>query len=131
VIASVPVIDAEDGTDFVFSLNGRQPLKGWSKYKERLDDAMRKALQERGVAFRPWRHRDLRRTAKTLMKQAGVSRDISERCLAHVIRGVEGVYDRYDYLREKREAFDRLAALVERIVYPPEGNVVALPRTRA
>jgi hypothetical protein len=41
-----------------------------------------------------------------------------------VIGGVEGVYDRYDYLREKREAFDRLAALVQRIVNPPAGNVV-------
>jgi hypothetical protein len=39
--------------------------------------------------------------------------------LAHVLRGVEGVYNRYDYLREKREAFDRLAALVQRIVHPP------------
>jgi hypothetical protein len=65
-----------------------------------------------------------RRTAKVLMKRAGVSTDISERCLAHVIGGVRAVYDRYDYLREKRDAFDRLAALVERIVHPPTGNVV-------
>jgi hypothetical protein len=42
--------------------------------------------------------------------RTGVTRDISERCLAHVIGGVEGTYDRYDYLREKREAFDRLRA---------------------
>ena len=48
----------------------------------------------------------------------GVSRDISEHYLAHMIRGVEGTYDRYDYLAEKREAFDRLAALVQRIVDP-------------
>src|SRR6185437_1711950 len=29
----------------------------------------------------------------TLMKRAWIGRDISERCLAHVIAGVEGVYD--------------------------------------
>ena len=40
-------------------------------------------------------------------------------------------YDRYEYLRKKREAFDRLAALVERVVNPPEGsNVVPIPVRR-
>jgi hypothetical protein len=36
--------------------------------------------------------------------------------LAHVIKGVEGVYDRYQYLPEKRDALDRLAALVDQIL---------------
>jgi hypothetical protein len=58
------------------------------------------------------------------MKRAGVSRDICERCLAHMIGGVEGTYDRYDYLRERREAFDRLAVRVERIVNPPSSDNV-------
>ena len=40
VIASVPEVDAQDGKDFVFSLNGREPIKGWSKFKKRLDAAM-------------------------------------------------------------------------------------------
>jgi hypothetical protein len=115
----------------IFSLNGREPIQAWSKFKARLDAAMTKALREQGIEFRPWQPRDLRRTGKTLMKRAGVSRDISERCLAHVIRGVEGVYDRYDYLREKREAFDKLAALVERIVNPPTGNVLHMRREAA
>jgi hypothetical protein len=39
--------------------------------------------------LKPWHHRDLRRTAKVLMMRAGVSREISERCLAHEIAGVE------------------------------------------
>jgi hypothetical protein len=130
VINSVPVVDAANGSDYVFSLNGREPIQGWSKLKDRLDTAMRATLQEQGIEFRDWQARDLRRTAKTLMMRAGVSRDISERCLAHVIGGVEGVYDRYEYLREKREAFDRLASLVQRIVQPLEGNVVPLPVRR-
>jgi hypothetical protein len=131
VIASIPRIDADGGIDYVFSLNGREPIKGWSKYKARLDAAMAEPLRRQGIEFRPWQQRDLRRTAKTLMTRAGVSTDISERCLGHVIGGVRGVHDRYDYLREKRDAFDRLAALVERIVHPPGNNVVALPGGRA
>jgi hypothetical protein len=63
------------------------------------------------------------------MMRAGVSREISERCLAHEIAGVEGIYDRYGYLREKQDPFARLASLVERIVNPPaEGKVVPLRR---
>ena len=134
VIAGVPVIDADTARDWVFSLNGSNPINGWSKLKRRLDTLMLETLRgdatECGsdsdpVELKPWQHRDLRRTAKTLMKRAGISRDISERCLAHVIPGVEGVYDRYDYLVEKRDAFDRLAALIQRIIDPP-ANVVPI-----
>jgi integrase len=67
----------------------------------------------------PWTLHDLRRTAKSLMARAGVSWHISERTLGHVIKGVEGVYDRYDYDAEKADALNRLAALIETIVAEP------------
>jgi hypothetical protein len=38
------------------------------------------------------------------MQRAGVRPAISERVLAHAIKGVEGVYDRYGYLPEKLDA---------------------------
>lgn len=63
-----------------------------------------------------WRHHDLRRTAKTLMIGSGVRPDISERVLGHEINGVEGVYDRWDYRAEKREALEKLAMTVQKIV---------------
>jgi integrase len=74
---------------------------------------------------------DLRRTAKTLMARAGVRPDISERVLGHTIKGVEGTYDWHHYHDEKADALRKLAALVERIVNPPEGNVVALHEAAA
>ncbi len=49
-----------------------------------------------------------------------------ERALAQRITGVEGVYDRHDYLRETRDALAKLAALVERIVHPTD-NVITVP----
>ena len=52
------------------------------------------------------------------MSRARVNKDIAERCLAHAIGGVSGVYDRYAYLEEKRQAFDALAAEVAGIVGP-------------
>ncbi len=39
-----------------------------------------------------------------------------ERVLAHVIPGVEGTYDRYEYLPQKRDALEKLAALVDQIL---------------
>ena len=76
--------------------------------------------------FKPWVIHDLRRTARSLMSQAGVRPDIAERVLGHAIAGVEGVYDRHHYNDEKSDALNRLAALMERIINPPADNVVAL-----
>ena len=49
------------------------------------------------------------------MVRAGVRPDISERVLGHVIAGVEGTYDRHSYADEKRDALERLAAMIERV----------------
>jgi integrase len=68
---------------------------------------------------------DLSRTARSLMSRAGVASDHAERCLGHVIGGVRGVYDRHAFSREKREAFEALAAQIERILNPAD-NVMGL-----
>ncbi len=46
------------------------------------------------------------------------------------IAGVEGVYDRHSYLEEKREALERLAAMVELILNPALANVVPFDERR-
>ena len=48
-----------------------------------------------------------------------VSPDVAERCLGHTITGVRGVYDRFEYADQKRDALEALAQIVERIVRPP------------
>jgi hypothetical protein len=82
---------------------------------------LRKQAKEAGqdpekVALDPWQVRDLRRTERTLMSRARIDTEISERALGHVMTQVRGTYDRYKYLAEKRDAFERLASLIERIV---------------
>ena len=66
---------------------------------------------------------DLRRTARTLLSRAGISADIGERCLGHVIGGVRRHYDLHEYETEKRAAFEALAALIGRIAHPPTEGV--------
>jgi integrase len=75
------------------------------------------------VKIEPWVIHDLRRTAKSLMARAGVLPHISERVLGHVIKGVEGIYDRHEYKDEKADALRKLAGLIALIVNPPTGNV--------
>jgi integrase len=84
-----------------------------SKCKARFDADVAEAL---GNPLPNWRVHDLRRTARTLMSEIRVQRDIAERVLGHAIAGVEGIYDRHDWMDEKAEALDRLAIHVERIV---------------
>ena len=104
--------------EFVFSTDsGTTPISGFSKFKRALD----KASGTKG-----WALHDCRRSARSLMSRAGVPTDHAERCLGHVIGGVRGVYDRHEYHREKAQAFDALASLVERIVSGSEGDVVQL-----
>src|SRR5262249_529633 len=115
---------------FVFSTtSGKLPFSGFSKAKHALDKTI--AVLRRAEKRKPiehWTLHDLRRTARSLMSRAGVSADIAERVLGHKIAGVRGVYDRHEYVAEKREALEGLAALVQRILRPPAGNVAAFPR---
>jgi integrase len=93
-------------SEYVFTTTGRSPISGFSKAKAAIDKAS-------GVTG--WRLHDLRRTARSLMSRAGVSSDIAERVLGHVIPGVAGVYDRHSYVAEKRDALQRLAAEIAKI----------------
>ena len=61
------------------------------------------------------------------MSRAGISADIAEMCLGHALGGVRGTYDRFEYLDEKRAAFEGLALQIERIVRPPADVDVVVP----
>ncbi|WP_417421925.1 tyrosine-type recombinase/integrase [Halomonas sp.] len=56
---------------------------------------------------------DLRRTCRSLLAAAGVPGHVAERCLNHKLKGVEGIYDRYDYYEERKQALIKVAGLVE------------------
>jgi integrase len=76
-----------------------------------------------------WRVHDLRRTARTLLSRAGVNADIAERCLGHVIGGIRGTYDKYEFTKEKTEAYEALATLIGHIVNPTD-SVVMMRRAK-
>jgi integrase len=115
---------------FVFSTtNGAKSFSGFAKAKRELDKKIAEARDREGRApMADFVLHDLRRTARTLLARAGVRDDIAERCLGHVIKGVEKVYNRHAYLDEKRTAFEALASLVSRILNPAANVRELAPR---
>jgi integrase len=104
------------------------PFTGFGASKGKLDRAINDIRKADGrPPISDWRLHDLRRTARSLMSRAGVPADIGERVLGHVISGVRGVYDRHKYSREKRDALEKLAGLIEHILNPKD-NVVQMKR---
>lgn len=106
-----------DGRNYIFSRKHDAPVRGFSRLKARIDEA---------VEVDRWTIHDLRRTAKTLMQRARVLPHISEQVLGHVITGVEGVYDQHDYAEDKAAALVALAAQVNGVLNPPPANVVPI-----
>ncbi len=104
---------------------GKVPFSGFSKAKHALDDAIAKERKNTDLEqMKPWVVHDLRRTARSLMSRAGVRSEIAERVLGHVIKGVEGTYDRHAYIEEKREALEKLDALIELILKGNTAKVI-------
>jgi integrase len=109
--AQAIVSSANNVGPFVFSATGVRPLGGFADRKRDFDQA---------AGLSGYTIHDLRRTARTLLSRAGISADIAERCLGHALTGVRGTYDRHAYEAEKRQAFEALAALIQRIVNPTD-----------
>jgi integrase len=103
---------------FKFSSNGgKRAFNGYSKAKSELDRLIGQQRKKAKLkVMPPWVLHDLRRTARSLMARAGVSSDVGEIVLGHKIPGVRGVYDRHTYAAEKRDALEKLGALVGRIL---------------
>jgi integrase len=127
IIAALPRIA---GQDLLFSGTGRTPASGISGAKDRLDLHMA-ALTEREIA--PWTLHDLRRTVTTGLARLGIPPHVADRILNHqagTIRGVAAVYNRFEYLEERKAALAAWGRYVEAITENSPQNVV-VPLRRA
>ena len=113
------------------TVRGKKAFNDFSRPKRVLDNIIADQRKAAGLKQMPkWTLHDLRRTARSLLSRAGVSGDVGERVLGHIMPGVQGVYDRHRYATEKREALEKLAGLVALIINPPAENVVRLVQVR-
>lgn len=109
----------------MFTTNGMTPVSGFTRAKTRLDKLMAEAankdlpLDADPVEIPPFTIHDLRRTAATGMAGLRFPPHVVEAVLNHrsgTRRGVAGVYNRFDYAEEKREALDAWAKSLEDLV---------------
>jgi integrase len=123
VLAQVP--QAADA-DLLFSGTGTTAASGFSRAKARLDSALPAAL---GAEPDAWVLHDLRRTATTGMARLGIAPHVADRVLNHTagtIRGVAAIYNRFEYLDERKAALEAWGRFVETLVRPVDSNVVPL-----
>ncbi|MGH7226100.1 MAG: site-specific integrase, partial [Gemmataceae bacterium] len=121
ILAEVHRIDA---CPFVFSTTAKTPVSGFSKAKNALDEKSK---------VTNWRFHDFRRTGVTGLADMGFPPHVCDRLLNHVtgsIQGVAAVYQRQEFLAERKTALDAWAEylLVVAELRQPGTNVVALLR---
>jgi integrase len=94
----------------VFSIFGNKPFSAFSRVKPVLDKLS-------GVTG--WRLHDLRRTCVSGMARLGVAPHVADKILNHqsgTISGVAAVYQKHEFLPERRDALERWAKHVAGIV---------------
>ncbi len=112
---------------YVFTTNdgGHLPIQNFAWAKQVIE--ARLAKQEDQEPMPSWRTHDLRRTMRSELSRLRVPEAVSERILDHTLKGIQGVYNVYEFLDERREALERWAVEVRSIVSPSADNVVKLP----
>jgi integrase len=121
---AVTILDAmPNGRDLVFAV-GEGPLTHFERVKEEVDAIMQPTT--------PWVWHDIRRTVASGMASLGITVPVIEKVLAHrsgTFRGIVGTYQRHSFVPEMRNALERWAEHLDRLVHgEPATKVVPLRR---
>ena len=93
-----------------FAFHGTKPFDHFASAKRKLDELS-------GVT--EWRLHDLRRTCVSGMARLGVAPHVADKILNHqsgTISGVAAVYQRHEFLRERKDALERWGTHVGKIL---------------
>ena len=107
------------GSPFVFTTTGKTPIAGFSAAKARLDRDITAARTEAGAKpaeLPEWRLHDFRRTGVTTLARLGFAPHVCDRLLNHIegaVQGVAAVYQRYEFMPERKAALDAWARHVQ------------------
>ena len=95
--------------DYLFTSGriGDNPINGFSKAKANLNKLSKVS---------DWKFHDIRRTVATNLSKMGCNRMLIKRILNHADGDVTAIYDRYQYINEKREALQSWADKLDEIV---------------
>ncbi|HTP95817.1 MAG TPA: tyrosine-type recombinase/integrase [Burkholderiales bacterium] len=93
-----------------------------------LNAAFNRLHEKLGDRCRRFTPHDLRSTARSHLAALGVDVLIAERCLNHSLGGLVAVYDKHDYLSERRKALELWSAKIAAMEKGEALNVVPFKR---
>jgi integrase len=102
---------------YLFAIGGK-PVSGFAEFKRRLD-----AMMPAGTPH--WVLHDIRRTVATNMQRLGIRLEVTEAALNHISGsrgGIVGIYQRFNYVEERRAALDAWANFVATLIDPERGR---------
>jgi integrase len=127
IIGGLPHVS--NPADYVFCTGRRataKPVSGFSDAAQRVHKMMNGAS---GIEIAPFTRHDLRRTFSTGMAKLQVRQEVTDKLLNHsggVLSGVRGVYNKFQYLDERRQALEVWARHVEGLIGVNRQNVTEL-----
>jgi integrase len=107
-LANEILADAHRLGEYVFSSTGKRGLSNMSY--------LARKIREAPGTPKDFRLHDLRRTAATRMAEIGVKPWVIDAILDHVAGGVSGIYNRYSYLDEMRQALSLWSLRLRKIL---------------
>ena len=130
LIKGLPRVKSSAG--WLFTFTGDAAVSNLARRKKRLDDAMLRELRKSDphALLKRWRLHDLRHTFKTWMQQARIPKDVRNAVQNHWDGDMDELYGHFTFEAEKREALDRWAAHLRKIIEGGSSNVVQLRALR-
>jgi integrase len=119
-----------NGSRYVFSCDGINPLGGFAKARARLD---RMIAQVAGKPLPEWHVHDFRRTLVHGLAAMGIAPHIADKILAHssgAISGTAAVYNKFAYLDERRDALAAWGRKIATLIGRQPSNVTPLVAKR-
>jgi integrase len=128
-----PLLSAP-GDEFVFTISGEQPATGFANAKTEIDRLMLEYRRQElaaagrdpdGAKIDHWIVHDLRRTATTGVISLGHAEWVADKVLNHTpernsrgkVSSVHRIYNKYEYLAERRKALEDWGRYVEELVH--------------
>lgn len=118
------------GSRFVFPVRTRQPRTEGDKHMDpaTLNAALNRLALTLDGQVRRFSPHDLRSTCRSHLGALGVDVLVCERCLNHSLGGLVAIYDKHDYLTERRRALELWAAKIAALERGEAFNVLPMRR---
>ena len=127
------------GSNLLFTTTGRTPVSGFGRARVRVAALMQELVGE-DRTIEPFTLHDLRRSAATGMAELGIAHHVLDKVLNHstgAITGIAAIYNKHEYLAERKAALEAWAGHIKGLVDPMAAappaaadNVIALAAAR-